>query len=303
MNVCHSSDEEACGSQVPSEDDEVCTLLLNRNLVPKLTNRKTNKCEAKWVSTGSFAGMAEVMKFKGKYMKSMGINRDSRVLLHIEEIGYMLQREALTVVDGDSFMNIMDIYSKIMMGTYGCTWEAFKVYIELKTLGYIIRRHNVLWSNSLPKSRVPKNLPQEFKDELPSHVTKLAIRDECCAHASSCIEPLINTALDYKESICERLSSQNTTPCQSDTSLRGFDTSARALSLIFDVFPPNCNFKKTHPGTPDFSLCISSHAVPDMDVLEVLKSQNHGVPVMVAIVNSGRVTFFQFDDVQLPCLP
>ncbi|MCO5588984.1 hypothetical protein L7F22_042948 [Adiantum nelumboides] len=307
MNTCDSSDEEV---QVSSEDDEVCTLPFNKELVPKLTNRKTNKCEAKWISTGCFAGMAVVMKFKGKYMKSMGINRDNHVLLHIEEIGYMLQREALTVSNGESFMTIMDIYSKIMMGTYGCTWDAFKVYLELKHLGYIVRRHSQLWSNALPKSRVPESLvqqfqssAQQFQDDLSSHFAELEVRNECCTNANSSGDTRANVALNSKKSVCEGPASQNNSSCQGDNSLKGFDTSPLALSLMFDVFQPNCNFKKTDPGTPDFSLCISSHAVPDRDSLEVLNTQNGGVPVTIAMVDSGRVTFFQFDDVQLPLLP
>lgn len=267
--MSESSDEELCCSDGSSEEDEGCMLLLNKDLVPKLTNRKKNKSEAKWISEGHFTGMAEVTKFRGNTMKSIGINRDSRVLLHIEEMGYMLQREALILWNGDSVMNIMDIYSKIMMGAYGCTWEAFKVYLELKNLGYVIRRHNILWSSSSLKSKAPQKSPQQPSSELNNLFDKLEIRGT-------------------EKSICGN---------------QHIDPSGRAPHLMFDVFSPNCNFKKTNPGTPDFSLFISSHVVPDKDALEDLNTQNDGIPVTVAIVDSSRVTFFQFDDVQLPLLP
>eukprot|EP00250_Pteridium_aquilinum_P011772 c20297_g1_i1 orf=528-1448(-) len=303
-----SSDEEAYLSDISSIEDEACMLPLTKHLVPKLTARRRNKCEAKWISQGSFAGMAEVVKFKGNYLKSTGIVRDSRVLLHVEEIGYLMQREALTILNGDSLMTIMDIYTCIMIGDYGCTWEAFKVYLELKTLGYIVGRHNVLWSNTSNITKGSRNSLQKLNDGLlPSHFERLQVRDEkgIIQDGKDCAEACASSSSDSKESggSCRVCMHEEEATYQFCDPSNGSHVSARAVELMFDVFPPNSSFKKTNPGTPDFSLCISSNLPPDSAYLEALNTQSDGIPVTVAAVDSGRTSFFHFNEVQLPVLP
>ena len=60
----------------------LCSLSLSLSL-----HRKKNVSEARWITEGGFAGMAEVTKVKGKLLQTTGIVREGRVFLHIEEIG------------------------------------------------------------------------------------------------------------------------------------------------------------------------------------------------------------------------
>lgn len=144
-----SSDCSEIGSD---DDDEVLTISLSKNRVPKISGRKRDVSEAKWNDCGDFLGMAEVMKVKGQLLRTTGIVRQSKIFLYIEEVGYLMQREALRVFYKKSIMTIMDLYEFIMTGEFGCSWDAYKTYLELKTLGYIVARHKVSWSIPSPKS-------------------------------------------------------------------------------------------------------------------------------------------------------
>ncbi|KAH7404457.1 hypothetical protein KP509_15G026400 [Ceratopteris richardii] len=313
-----SSEGEVWLSDNSSEKDEVCVLSLNKHLVPKITGRKRNKCEAEWISEGKFAGMAKIVTFKGNHVKNTGIVRDSHVLLQVEEIGYLMQREALTVLNGNSSMAMMDVYSLIMSGNYGCTWEAFKVYLELKNLGYIISRHKVLWSDSSMKSRRPNDgLSNDGLSSLSGHLESLELRNETTHEglqsefSDSSINQdcrMLNHEITINDLKFDSLDNPNILASKNIINLNygatnGLDFSMRVIKPMFDVFSPNSNFKKRNPGNPDFSLYISSDLPIDRVTIEDLNANNNGVPVTIATVDSGRVSFFNFNEVQLPILP
>jgi len=41
---------------------------------------------------------------------------------------------------------LKEIYEKVAEGKSGCCWEGFEVYRHLKSLGYIVGRHDIPWS-------------------------------------------------------------------------------------------------------------------------------------------------------------
>ena len=88
---------------------------------------------------------------------------------------YLMQREALNLYHQDCEMPIMTLYSFMMKSEYGCAWDAFKVYLELKTLGYVVSRHNVPWSISMNASIGHKNILNCSNDELSTCVESLTL--------------------------------------------------------------------------------------------------------------------------------
>lgn len=72
---------------------------------------------------------------------------------------------------------------------------------------------------------------------------------------------------------------------------------------VFDVYPPNSKFRKSAPGTPMFTLCIKSDKPPTSEEIEDLEGQCGGVPLKFCYVEDGRVSFFSFNETELPVLP
>ncbi|KAJ3706670.1 hypothetical protein LUZ61_010375 [Rhynchospora tenuis] len=109
-----------------------------------LGNERTEVSKARWVEE---IGMAEVIEKKGSMWVTTGVIRNSKLYCHIEEIGYLAEIGALVLFDeGDNVMGLRDIYTKCANRKYGCSWESFKAYRHLKSLGYIVGRHDQPWS-------------------------------------------------------------------------------------------------------------------------------------------------------------
>lgn len=172
---------------------------------------------------------------------------------------YLMQKEALIVQNGDFSMTIMDIYTYLMTGEYGCSWDAFKVYLELKVLGYIVGRHNVLWSNSSMNSRILENSHKRSSDEVCSHFDGLQLMDESCIQLGKhYAEAHTNSLPDSRATLsCGVHVHEDKATHQCCNYANDSGVSSRNVELMFDVFPPNSSFKKTNPGNPDFSLCVS----------------------------------------------
>ncbi|KAJ0771075.1 putative tRNA-splicing endonuclease, subunit Sen54 [Helianthus annuus] len=66
---------------------------------------------------------------------------------------------------------------------------------------------------------------------------------------------------------------------------------------VFDVYPPNSKFRKSSPGEPMFILCVSSELIEDIE------GRCEGIPLKFCYVEHGRVSFFSFNEIELPVLP
>ncbi|XP_019454916.1 PREDICTED: uncharacterized protein LOC109356046 isoform X2 [Lupinus angustifolius] len=73
----------------------------------------------------------------------------------------------------------------------------------------------------------------------------------------------------------------------------------------FDVYPPNSRFQKSSPGDPSFLLYLAREHPPSRTGIEIeaLEKQCDGIPLKIGRVTGGRVSFFSFDNVELPVLP
>lgn len=83
---------------------------------------------------------------------------------------------------------------------------------------------------------------------------------------------------------------------------RAGDESAE-LRLMYDVHLPNSRFRKTAPGVPAFSLCVTSGCPPGRAEVRRLQEENQGVPVKFASCDGGHVSICSFDEIELEFLP
>ncbi|XP_023269524.1 tRNA-splicing endonuclease subunit Sen54 [Seriola lalandi dorsalis] len=74
--------------------------------------------------------------------------------------------------------------------------------------------------------------------------------------------------------------------------------------ICFNVYQPDsvADFKKSKPGKPYSRMCVCSFndPVPDLRAIKLLASQSGDVPVVIAVVDHGDISFYTFKDFQLP---
>ncbi|XP_069021606.1 tRNA-splicing endonuclease subunit Sen54 [Embiotoca jacksoni] len=74
--------------------------------------------------------------------------------------------------------------------------------------------------------------------------------------------------------------------------------------VCFNVYQPDsvADFKKSNPGKPDTRMCVCSFdgPAPDLRAMKLLAFQSGDVPVVVAVVDHGDISFYTFKDFQLP---
>ncbi|GMH20169.1 hypothetical protein Nepgr_022010 [Nepenthes gracilis] len=138
------SDSEACCEDTNDEE-----LFYTAGSKSKLQFRKEIS-KACWSDE---MGMAEVIELKGRLFTTMGIVRSGKIYCSIEETLFLAEIGALVLVDDkDTPLPLKHMYEKVAEGKNGCSWEAFEVYRHLKSLGYIVGRHDIPWSLKCIKS-------------------------------------------------------------------------------------------------------------------------------------------------------
>ncbi|XP_071444603.1 uncharacterized protein Tsen54 [Hetaerina americana] len=76
-----------------------------------------------------------------------------------------------------------------------------------------------------------------------------------------------------------------------------------SLSIKFDLYMPNSNFRKSCPGIPRYRLSVvkSDDRIPKLkDTWHLTKDLNDEVPLLFAVSFTENVNFFSFSNVKLP---
>ncbi|XP_057438047.1 uncharacterized protein LOC130730146 [Lotus japonicus] len=253
------SDDDEVYLETASDEEE---LGFSSASMPKLQFRNV-KSKCRWDEE---MGMAEVIEKSGKMWVTTGIVRGGKTYSSIEETLYLMELGALDLFDNsDRSISLIEMYEKVAGGKSGCCWELFEVYRHLKSLGYIIRRHDVAWSlKSVRSSHNPIAL------EATEESSQL---EEMGSKVELCINKLFG------------------------------ELKISDVKPDFDIYLPNSRFRKSSPGDPNFLLYLSRSNPPSRAEIEALERQCDGIPLKICLVTEGRVSFFSFDKVELPVLP
>ncbi|PIA45897.1 hypothetical protein AQUCO_01600267v1 [Aquilegia coerulea] len=209
-------------------------------------------------------GLAEIIEVKGNMWKSTGIIRGSKLYCSIEETLFLVELEALHLMDAnETILSLKNIYEMIAEEKNGCCWESYKAFKHLKSLGYIVRRHGISWTMKSDKSCSKLTCSQGNQE-----------RNEASAKGEDNIS--INNLFR--------------------------DMQISGLRPAFDVYRPNSKFKKSDPGVPYFVLCLARDP-PSTVEIEDLRRRCNGVPFRICNVEHGLVSFFSFTSIKLPVLP
>lgn len=160
----------------------------------------------------------------------------------------MVEQGSLIMLEGEKVMPLLDAYSLVTSHAYGCSWEEFQAYSYLKKLGYIVGRYKIPWTTR-----------KEHPPVVATDVTELLA-------ATNLISP-------SNEKLCNLTSNDSSevmTPESEDATQAGWPgcgdrlgnaetrhDEKQELKPMFDVHLPNSRFRKTAPGLPSFSLCIT----------------------------------------------
>ncbi|WOL02091.1 hypothetical protein Cni_G10810 [Canna indica] len=127
-----------------------------------LTSRPQFRSEVSKAHWDEEMDMGEIIEKKGSIWTTTGIIRNGKLYCHIEEILFLAERGALilTSADGKTF-NLGDIYKKVIASNLGSSWEYFQAYRHLKSLGYIVKRHDIPWTLKNNRSCCGSNSPSE----------------------------------------------------------------------------------------------------------------------------------------------
>uniref|UniRef100_A0A2P2LDN1 Uncharacterized protein LOC105118975 isoform X3 n=1 Tax=Rhizophora mucronata TaxID=61149 RepID=A0A2P2LDN1_RHIMU len=179
---------------------------------------------------------------------------------------YLAEIGALVLIDDDdTHLSLKEIYGKIAEEKNGCCWEHFNVYRHLKSLGYIVGRHGVPWSTKDIKNSCKSD---SFQGTPDAGMVNLNI-------------------LKGTTSLVEMINNMHIQELRPD----------------FDLYLPNCKFKKSSPGDPNFLLYLIRGSPPSREEIEVLEQQCSNIPLMLCHVEHGRISFFDFKRIELPVLP
>lgn len=209
-------------------------------------------------------GMAEIVSYKGQAWRSTGIVRDGKVYYSIEETLFMAEIGALHLLRDDHCLSLEEIYKIVSQGKFGCFWESFEVYRHLKLLGYVVGQHGVPWT----LKRLTKN-------------------ESKLIEATEGINGKSDREHEDKSTVVEMFKGMHLDEAKP----------------VFDVYPPNSNFKKSSPGNPSFVLCFTSSLPPSKQEVSNLERRCNGIPLKFCNIEHGRVSFFSFNMVELPLLP
>ncbi|KAI3975222.1 hypothetical protein MKX01_017541 [Papaver californicum] len=243
-------------SVVNLQDSDEDELLSMSGSIPKLQVRKA-KSKARWDLE---MRMAEVLEKKGRCWATTGIVRNGNTYLSIEEAVFMAELGALVLVNSDDMvLSLGDMYAMLTERKSGCSWDSFKAYEHLKSLGYIVGRHGIQWT--LKKDKQHCSTATGVGDLKDSNGVSIS-------------------GLEEESSITDGLRDMHIN---------------NETKPTFDVYLPNNKFKKSSPGEPDFVVYVTREDDPPLKAeIEDLNTRCKGVALMVCEVESCRVSLFSF---------
>jgi hypothetical protein len=197
---------------------------------------------------------------------------NTSIFLFVEEVLFLHERGFLRAMDeeGRKSLDTSQLYQLVSL--MGLSLSTYRVYSHLRCQDFRVLRH------------------------APSRLNMLRLQEQ--QHMQSTAET-IRLRRQVRESI------QTAEVPSLFTNRNNInDRFTDDLKIGWDVYYPDCNFAKTHPGKPDFYVAMTFYnvlLVPFSKVRHLLQEECHSIPLKLATVSdSGTVVMFGVTGSDIP---
>ncbi|RDD41584.1 tRNA-splicing endonuclease subunit Sen54 [Trichoplax sp. H2] len=222
--------------------------------------------------------VAEIHYKKGSHWNYFGFPKGEIEILQPEEAVYLIEIGALELYYKGLPLSLQEAYSIILSKTFPI--YKYQVYCHLLRLGFIVKRH----------------LPARFK---VNKETKSKLQPDHDVTEDYPIPLVTPMDAETTDKILNKLQVVKSTKMEEVTTKSG---SKMEDTIDFDVYLPNANFKKVNFGLPNIAVKVSRYddPFPDSSCIAKLINLCEAVPLKWALNENGDITFYSFDDMEIP---
>lgn len=247
--------------------------------------------------------IVEVSSEKGPFWLYMGRKVAGTMLVYPEEALFLIEQGALEVYHGGLPISLQQAFTTLLPQTFNL--DCYMVYAYLLRLGFIVLRHKKWQDRENTKTTAAKsmvvNTPDcvDKPDMADAHtpptgtpVPHLWMGQEGCVPLARPTDATSTASLLSKLQVVK-------TQRMKDIQLT---REVMSHKLVFDVYQPGSNFRKSEPECPDFTVCVCRFCdpPPSLGVTSQLYKEANGVPVKFAVVDGGSISFYSLLDSDLP---
>lgn len=264
--------------------------------------------------------VVEISVSKGPHWQHFGQSKHGKLLLQPHEALFLLEQGSLELDCGGLPMSFQQAYMSMLSDDFSP--DHYLVYTYFLRLGFIVLRHSSSRQNSEEIPTAESKTHQETKqkkeittravtgnddddvnvsdndDNIPSISSPVAhlwmSKDDC----RPLVKPEDATSTAAVLSKLQVIKNQRMT----EGDHMELSSAEQSLQIVLDVYQPRLNFKKTDPGSPDFciTVCRFCDPPPSLAALTVLKEECSPVPLKIALVDGGNISFYSVLDVDSP---
>lgn len=293
-----------------SVEDELLTSMLveQKNVLKEQRiHKRGNLSVATW---NPEEHVVEVSVAKGSYWQHFGQRKGSKMLLKPHEALFLLEQGSLELFYGGLPMSFQQGYMSLLSEDF--TPDHYQVYAYFLRLGFTVLQHS-----SRPKSSPGSSRKDPVQEEMGQSVetSSEASSDDCVSSNKPVISSPVSHLWNSEDGVTPLVRPEDATSTaallskmQVIKNQRMTDTDSaknsdqRSLQVAFDVYQPGVNFKKTDPGPPHFCITVCRYydPPPSLAALSFLTKQCSPVPLKIALVDGGNISFYSVLDVDSP---
>lgn len=240
--------------------------------------------------------VVEVSVVKGHHWQHFGQTIGGKMMLQPHEALFLLEQGCLEVFFGGLPMSFQQGFMTMLSDSFSP--DCYLVYAYFLRLGFSVLQH----SPSL--IRVPAITVSSDDTACDVDSSNKSVVSSPVSHlwtSEDGITPLVRP--EDATSTAAVLSKLQVIKNQKMTDAEFVKKSShQSLQIAFDVYQPGVKFKKTDPGRPDFCITICRYCdpPPSLASLTFLTQQCCPVPLKIALVDGGNISFYSVLDVDSP---
>jgi len=266
--------------------------------------------------------VVDISVSKGPHWQHFGQRKHGKLLLQPQEALFLLEQGSLELYYGGLPMSFQQAYMSMLSDDFNP--DQYLVYTYFLRLGFIVLPHSSSRQNSEENPTAESKTHQETgqKEEITTGAAtgddyndddvNVSDNDDKIPNISSPVAHLWTSKDDCRPlvrpedatSTAAVLSKLQVIKNQRMTEGNCMEPSSaqQSLQIVLDVYQPGLNFKKSDPGPPDFciTVCRFCDPPPSLAALTVLRKECSPVPLKIALVDGGSVSFYSVIDVDSP---